>query len=75
MPRLLEVFSFAAVLMLLIWLSHDWPYHDDTDPPDGHSGLSLYTDHRTGCQYLGVLFGGLTPRLGPDGRQLCVPAP
>ena len=41
--------------------------HDDTDPPFGHSGMDVYTDHLTGVQYLGTGFGGLTPRLNADG--------
>ena len=38
--------------------------HDTTDPEDGRSGLSLYTDALTGCQYLRVgFFGTLVPRM------------
>lgn len=41
---------------------------DDTDPIDkGRSGLTLYTDHGTGVQYLSDGNGGLTPRLAADG--------
>lgn len=47
------------------------PSHDDTDPPSGHSGMTLYTDQRTGCQYMGTGFGGLTPRMSQDGKQIC----
>lgn len=55
---------------LVFWSNNP---HDDTDPSDGgHSGMILYTDHLFGCQYLGrPLFGGLTPRLGPDGHIVC----
>lgn len=51
--------------------------HDDTDPPReglwrSRSGLGLYTDHKTGCQYVKAgLFGGTTPRLDADGLPLC----
>lgn len=44
---------------------------DDTDPADGRSGLRLFVDNRTGCHYLGVSYGGLTPRLDEQGRQIC----
>lgn len=46
---------------------------DDTDPPNGRSGLRLFTDAKTGCQYLSDPHGNsaLTPRLGADGRQVC----
>lgn len=50
---------------------------DSTDPPGRlwlvfrrMSGLTLYRDHLTGCEYVSV-GGGLTPRLGADGKQLC----
>lgn len=47
--------------------------HDDsTDSPTERSGLRLYTDHGTGCQYVAAgYFGELTPRLGPDGKPIC----
>ena len=44
---------------------------DDTDPPEGHSGLSLHTDQLTGCQYLAKPFGGITPRLDAKGNHIC----
>jgi hypothetical protein len=43
------------------------PRKNETDPPDGRSGLSLFTDHRTGIQYVGARGYGLVPRLGPNG--------
>lgn len=53
------------------------PY-DDTDPTvrewwgRSRSGLALYTDHKTGCQYVKAgLFGGITPRLDEQGRPIC----
>ncbi len=44
---------------------------DDTDGPGQRSGLGLRLDAGTGCQWLESRFGGLAPRLGPDGRQIC----
>lgn len=45
---------------------------DDTDNPNGQrSNMMLLTDHGTGCQYLRVIGGAITPRLSPDGTQLC----
>ncbi|WP_049687687.1 hypothetical protein [Yersinia aldovae] len=43
---------------------------DDTDSLT-RSGLGLYTDARTGCQYLSVAGSGITPRMDKDGYQLC----
>lgn len=49
----------------------------DSDPPGGFSGLSVFKDHLTGCEYLArpafvpLMSQVLTPRMGADGRQLC----
>ena len=46
--------------------------HDNTDPPGGRSGLAIYTDNATGCEYLSAgMFGGITPRIGKDGKPSC----
>jgi hypothetical protein len=66
-----------AVFMLVYFgLSALMP-RDDTDPSTGRrSGLILYIDHGTGCQYVrGGLLGGTTPRLDANGRQICRSAP
>lgn len=50
--------------------------YDATDGPNGErSNMALRTDHGTGCQYLETLWGGITPRMGPDGKQVCTPPP
>lgn len=47
-----------------------WDVTDDFR--GGHrSGMRLFVDHGTGCQYLGTMLGSLTPRMGADGRQVC----
>jgi hypothetical protein len=62
-------------LILIIWVVSEilllLPIaRDDTDPAGiKRSGMVLYTDAKTGCQYLSVPHGGITPRLGADGRQ------
>lgn len=47
---------------------------DDTDPPKrwSVSGLFVYTDHRTGLQYLSSGMGGLTPQLDEHGNHIKV---
>lgn len=44
---------------------------DSTDPAEGISGLSLFSDNMTGCQYLSHNSGALTPRMNADGKQVC----
>jgi hypothetical protein len=65
---------WIGVVALLLISGHFLYPHDDTDPPNGRSGIVPYTDHKTGCQYLkaGSIFSGsLTPRMGTDGKQIC----
>lgn len=66
-------FLLAAGLIVAILLSGcDEPPYVDTDDPPARSGLSVYTDHGTGCQYLERhIYGGITPRLGSDGKPMC----
>lgn len=45
---------------------------DDTDPAIGRSGLNLYTDAKTGIQYLGMPRGGLTVRFKNDGTPMTI---
>ena len=68
-------FMIGGVVIVLI-LSYFMPY-DSTDDKSNRkrSGLKIYTDHLTGCQYLSGsgLFGatGLTPRMDENGNQIC----
>lgn len=46
------------------------------DSTDDHktgrrSGMGHHIDHETGCEYLSMLLGGLTPRLDAEGRHIC----
>jgi hypothetical protein len=44
---------------------------DDTDPSDGISGIELFTDNMTGCQYVGWKYRAITPRMDSSGTQVC----
>lgn len=45
---------------------------DSTDPASGpRSGMAVRVDELTGCQYLAVYRGGITPRLDASGRPIC----
>lgn len=50
------------------WLMRINP-KDNSDPPEGRSGLGVHTDHLTGCQYLSK-GSSLTPRLDAKGYQV-----
>lgn len=62
----------AVVLVVSVSFFVGDPPTDDTDFDSAHrSGLVLFTDARTGCQYIGRPLGALTPRMGADGKQVC----
>jgi len=66
--------TLAACFAVIVLVGKCSP-KDDTDPPDGRSGMGLRIDHRTGCQYLTTpgLLGeaAITPRLDSAGRHIC----
>lgn len=60
-------FGLVAMFVDLLQLSFA---KDSTDPVDGRSGLRLFKDAATGCNYLGRS-GNLVPRYKPDGTIWC----
>jgi hypothetical protein len=57
--------------MILAVLLAGCSMKDDSDPPDGISGMTPLTDNATGCQYLarGAIFGeSIIPRIAADGK-------
>jgi hypothetical protein len=74
----MKIIIFVALVLALSLVGNllRWGYDDTDDKRPGEmfgkrSGLSLYTDHATGVQYIkGGLFGGTTPRLDKDGKPI-----
>ena len=66
------------ILMAILVILNFARSTDDTDKSRfNRSGMSLYTDHGTGCQYISTqngMFGKgqLMPRLDKDGKHVCV---
>ena len=52
-------------------LTGGFPFYSKVDPETGTAALAVATDAGTGCQYILTPLGGIVPRDGPDGRQLC----
>lgn len=67
----IEWLIIACIAGVFISLVGNFVPYDDTDPADGRSGMRLYTDAKTGCQYLAVRQGGMTPRLDRNGHHIC----
>lgn len=69
------IIYFLGVLVIGGWV-YSWLGYgrDATDPPEGwRSGLEVYTDAGTGCQYLSARGGSLTPRLSSGGAHVGCP--
>ncbi len=70
--RDLLILVIAVVLFNALANHYRWGFDDSDNNITGkRSGLSLYTDHKTGCQYFGKVFGPPTPRLDSMGKQVC----
>jgi len=70
--------KWLVIAIVLVWAIGKTPVgRDDTDMRawgGGRSGMEPMTDALTGCQYLRVPGGGITPRLDGQGRQIgCKP--
>lgn len=50
------------------WLHWGW---DDSDSESSRSGMNVFTDAKTGCQYLGNPSGGIIQRFDNTGKQVC----
>lgn len=70
----LWIMKVVLIVYFLSWALNQMPLgRDDTDAKTwggGRSGMIPVTDALTGCQYLKVPGGGITPRLDAYGRHL-----
>lgn len=65
------ILTFGWVLVMIIYAITGHFDKDNTDSPNKRSGMQLYTDYLTGCQYLqGKRSGGLTPRKDGQGNHV-----
>ena len=74
----MKLFFLIVVVIAISSMYFRWGYDDTDDPRSGElfgrrSGLTVYTDHRTGVQYVKAgLFGGIHPRVDKDGKPITV---
>jgi len=66
--------KWILIALAATWVIGQLPLgRDDSDEPGWfgeRSGMSPMTDRMTGCQYLRISSGGITPRLDAAGRQI-----
>ena len=68
-----RVASISIALILISWIFEIFIPYDNTDDvgKQKRSGMGLYTDNLTGCQYLSNgMFSALTPRLNNKNEQV-----
>lgn len=76
LARLVHALVWVALVIAAAVLVRDaatgaLPFAAHVDPDTGTAGLLVETDRGTGCQYIVTPWGGIVPRTGADGRQLC----
>lgn len=80
LARLVAVLIWIGIAAAVIVLVRDaaignLPFTAHIDPDTGTAGLLVETDRGTGCQYIVTPWGGIVPRTGADGRQVCAAKP
>lgn len=67
-----DVAVIAVILIAVHWIGiwFHWGW-DDSDSASSRSGMQVFTDAKTGCQYLGNPSGGIIQRLDNTGKQVC----
>ena len=72
MQRIVWIVGIISLLSIITSMSNPLGYDETDDREKGiRSNMIMFTDHGTGCQYLGRAFGGLTPRLDIEGKPIC----
>ncbi len=72
-----HVFKITIYLIVITLITHTLGYggRDDTDSKvtNDRSGMRLYTDYGTGCQYLRAgMLSSMIPRLDSNGDHVCI---
>lgn len=67
-----KMIFYSVAYLLTITAIHFYTYGLERDDTDGaaRSNMSLHTDNKTGCQYLSMVRGGVTPRLNKSGEHV-----
>lgn len=66
--------DLAVFVLILCCIQVAWWYLPiGRDNSDGQirSGMRVHVDNLTGCEYLSVPSGGITPRVDASGKQIC----
>ena len=72
--KLWTILGIIGMILVITWVLNTMGLMVDDSDLNGfnRSGLRVHTDHKTGCQYLSAVFGGVTPRVDLAGRIIVV---
>jgi len=73
MQNLFYLLASIFLILMMAWMFSRSGFDDSDKTRSERSGLMIFTDHKTGCQYVGTILGGITPRLTAQGTILCAP--
>lgn len=67
-----DVIVIFIVIIALSWIGNFFHWNwDDSDSVSTRSGMKVFTDAKTGCEYLGRPHGGIIQRFDKIGKQVC----
>ena len=70
-PIIISLGTIFGIMLFAAFATDDNRKASNTDGLGYRSGVTLFTDQITGCQYLRTSEGSITPRLNAQGKQLC----
>lgn len=65
------ILFFIICTLIFSWLATIFQIGFDSTDGASRSGMKIYTDAMTGCEYLSSQTGGLTPRLDKNSKHIC----
>ena len=70
MKYIITILALALASLVGIFI-YNYPLDNTDRSKSERSGMTLYTDYGTGCQYLSIGVGTLTPRINDKGEHVC----
>lgn len=67
----LTVLFIIVFTFLFTFIANTFKIGFDSTDGESRSGMKIYIDNMTGCEYLGSQTGGLTPRLDKNSNHIC----
>lgn len=62
----------VITIFVLVYINDKNPVDDSDLNPEHRSGMKVFTDYKTGLQYLASPYGGIIQRMDVNGRQMSI---